>query len=868
MTHAALLLFAIAPLAMSAVVSPGRGVPESLATVRAAHIRALRYELAFRIPESKTQAVRGTEAVRFELDAPRQVVLDFEQKRGHILSLTAGGEPAAFDFADGHILVPAAATRAGENAIRIEFVAGDESLNRNDDFLYTLFVPARARYAFPCFDQPSLKARYSLTLDIPAAWQVTANGAETGRETANGRSVVRFAETPPLSTYLFSFVAGKFQVETAVRNGRTFRMFHRETDAAKVARNRDAIFDLHARALAWLEDYTGIPYPWGKFDFVLIPSFQFGGMEHAGAILYNASGLMLDPSATQTQLLARASVIAHETSHMWFGDLVTMRWFNDVWMKEVLANFMAAKIVNPSFPEINHELRFFLTHYPAAYDVDRTGGTNPIRQKLDNLDEAGSLYGAIIYDKAPIAMRQLEGIVGESGFREGMREYLKRFAFGNATWLDLIGILEASNPGQVANWSRAWVDERGRPEITTVLRCGADGKIAALALGQRDPLGRGVLWPQHLRVAVGYPDGVAQYEVLESGAVTNVDEARGRRRPLYVIPSGGGLGYGLFRLDTGTLRYLLAHMEEVSDPLTRASAWVDLWENLLERRVRPSDFVDLAVRALPRETDEQNTQRVLSYLVRAFWHEIPPEQRAERAPALESFLRGGLSQAGTPSRKSAWFNAFRDVVLTRDGLAWLERVWRRDEKIEGLTFAETDEIDMALNLALREAPGWQQILAAQRDRIQNPDRKARFEFVMPAVSADPAVREAAFARFRDLANRRHEPWVLESLRYLNHPLRESQARQFVRPALELLPEIQATGDIFFPKRWADAVLSGQRSPEAAATVRQFLAGHPELPLRLRWVVLSAADDLFRTARAEGRPPTGGIASRRPPLPSR
>ncbi len=135
---------------------------------------------------------------------------------------------------------------------------------------------------------------------------------------------------------------------------------------------------------------------------------------------------MLDESATQNQLLERASVIAHETAHMWFGDLVTMRWFNDVWMKEVFANFMAAKIVNPSFPQVNHELRFLLAHYPAAYQVDRTAGTNAIRQELDNLDEAGQMYGPIIYQKAPIVMRQLELIVGARRFRDGLREYLKR----------------------------------------------------------------------------------------------------------------------------------------------------------------------------------------------------------------------------------------------------------------------------------------------------------------------------------------------------------------------------------------------------------------------------------------------------------
>src|SRR5688500_13107584 len=152
----------------------------------------------------------------------------------------------------------------------------------------------------------------------------------------------------------------------------------------------------------------------------MIPSFHVSGMEHPGAILYNQERQLLDESATQNQLLDRASTIAHETAHMWFGDLVTMQWFNDVWMKEVFANFMAAKIVNPSFPEVNHELRFLLAHYPAAYEVDRTPGANAIRQPLDNLNEAGSLYGAIIYQKAPIIMRHLEAIMGEELFREGL----------------------------------------------------------------------------------------------------------------------------------------------------------------------------------------------------------------------------------------------------------------------------------------------------------------------------------------------------------------------------------------------------------------------------------------------------------------
>ena len=167
------------------------------------------------------------------------------------------------------------------------------------------------------------------------------------------------------------------------------------------------IRDRHAQALEWMEEYTGIDYPFQKFDFVLVPDFQYGGMEHPGSIFYRDSRLMLDPSATQNQLLSRAAVIAHETAHMWFGDLVTMRWFDDVWTKEVFANFFSAKIIEPSFTEIDHELRFLTEHYPSAYRIDRSRGANPISQPLSNLEFAGSLYGPIIYQKAPILMRHL-----------------------------------------------------------------------------------------------------------------------------------------------------------------------------------------------------------------------------------------------------------------------------------------------------------------------------------------------------------------------------------------------------------------------------------------------------------------------------
>jgi aminopeptidase N len=834
--------------AAAQTAAPAAGVPLDVATRRAAVVSNLRYDLSLSIPAARSSPIGGSVAIRFILkDAASPLVLDFETSRDHVKAVESNGRPAAFTYVNGHIVIPPAALAAGENTLRILFTAGDASLNRSADFLYALFVPARARLALPVFDQPDMKGRWTVTLEHPSTWQSAANGAELDRTTSGGRTRVRFAQTQPLPTYLVGFICGDFTVETAERNGRTFRMFHRETDAAKVARNKDAIFDLHARAIEFMERYTGIPYAFGKFDFVLIPAFQFGGMEHAGKILYNASGLMLEASATQNQMLGRAATISHETAHMWFGDLVTMRWFNDVWMKEVFANFMAAKIVNPSFPTVNHPLRFLLSNYPSAYDVDRTPGANPIRQPLENLQEAGSLYGNIIYQKAPVVMRHLEAMLGEDNFRDGLREYLTAHAFGNATWTDLIDVLDRRTPMDLKQWSHAWVDEPGRPTITTELTI-SNGRIARLAFHQTDPRGRDLTWPQQLRVTVGTASGRQTMAVDLNGASVDVPSAAGMAPPRYVLPNGGGWAYGDFVLDQPTLDYLTANLPEIDDALTRGAAWVTLWDAMLDGHVRPEALFDLALRALPRESDEQMTARILGYASNAWWRFLAAEERTTRAPRFESLLREGLAAAGTPSQKAAWFNTLRHVALTRDTLAWLRRVWEKAEHVAGLPLAETDYTSLAEELAVRQVDGWKDILTAQLGRIDNPDRKERFRFVMPALSADPAERGRWFAALADVDNRRREPWVLEGLTFLHHPLRAGASNPYVGRSLDMLWDIQKTGDIFFPKRWLDATLGGYSSPEVADTVRAFLQRLPPgYPERLRNITLQSADELFRAA---------------------
>jgi aminopeptidase N len=828
--------------------NPEAGISVALATDRAGRVSDVAYGLQFEVPDQRGRAVRGRADIRFTLaDAARPLSLDFAAAPAQVRSLTIGGRAVGPALVNGHIVLPADALVKGENHVRIEFTAGDAPLNRQEDFLYTLFVPARAHEAFPCFDQPDLKARFSLELELPRDWTALTNAPETGRTAASESVRVRFAETKPVPTYLFAFAAGKLSIETAERGGRTLRMFHRETDTARLERNRAAIFELHAAALDWLERYTGVQYPWGKFDFFLVPAFQFSGMEHPGAIYYNAPTLLLEPSATTNQLLARASIIAHETAHMWFGDLVTMRWFDDVWMKEVFANHFAAKIVNPSFPEINHELRFLYAHYPGAYAVDRTAGTHAIRQPLDNLRNAGTLYGPIIYLKAPIVMRQLERILGDDGMRRGLREYLRRFAYANASWTDLIALLDTRTTDDLAAWSRTWVEGSGRPTISTELQMDGEGRACSATLTQRDPDEQSRVWTQQIEIALGYQDGVRLVKVPLRSARSDIADVRGWPAPLFVLPNGSGLAYGRVVLDERSLAWLTAHLPDVRDPLTRGSAWITLWDELLERRIPPASLLDLALRSLPAEDDELNVQRILAYMESTFWRFTDASGRSARASGIERVLRDGMDRAATSSLKGAWFRSLARVATTPATVAWLEQVWRMEVEVPGLVLSEPDYTSLAQELAVRELPAAPAILDAQLARITNPDRKARFAFVRPALSADAGTRDAFFTSLADPATRRHEAWVLEALEFLHHPLRAARSERYVRPSLDLLVDIQQTGDIFFPKRWMDATLGGHRSGRVATVVREFLDQSRDLSPRLRRIVLQAADELFRAS---------------------
>lgn len=872
------------------------GVSKTLAEYRAATVSNLRYHLKFCIPSSKHTPIYGAEAVRFDLKTPTQVILDFRAKPSKLQSVEVNGKGVDYTFENEHIIIPAAATHGGRNVVKIQFVAGDQSLNRSDDYLYTLFVPDRARTAFPCMDQPDLKARYTLSLDLPAEWVAVSNttilydseqgGVVKGRgKSRNNKDLpaietegaasgsfksIDFDESEPLPTYLFAFTAGRFSYQSHTDGQRTIGAYYRETDPDRIAQLPE-IFRQVEHSLKWQEDFTGVAYPFAKYDLVILPGFQFGGMEHTGATFYNDNTIFLSKNPTPDEILSRANLIAHETSHMWFGDYVTMRWFNDVWTKEVFANYFAAEITAPLFPDVNHSLNRLKTYAASAYSEDRTwfgpltlangerlqGGGTAIRQSLDNLRNAGLVYNNIIYNKAPLVMYKLLELMGQDAFREGIREYVRRYAYGNATWDDLVDILDNHTPEDIKTFSHAWVDERGMPTISIGF-----SDHGALAVEQNDAHGRNLTWPQWFDVMLH----------KTSCGDTIVHVALTDRTPHVLIPlpdkwhgaeivaNCDGRGYGVFQTTDAQLFRLLCNWTQITTGTARQATLMNLYENYLCHRITNEEWFSNLIEALRHESDPLTASTICSYLREPMMRLSADGRSAlinrgerdllDRMKAYEAEL---VELSGTHpllSVRTQLLRVMMHVGVSRETVAWLREVW---EKADNPLLSERDYMNLSYEVAIRQPADAEEIVAVQRERLLHPsngvsvntDRVREYDFISRAVLPSRHQLDALFDELLTPEGRRIEPWAARTLSLMNHPLREGRSVGYIRPALEALEDVQRTGDIFFPANWCYALLGEHTGDDARREVESFLNAHPEINPLLRNKVLNGAYGMFR-----------------------
>lgn len=845
-------------LALALLIAPtdslmGRGIPAELARYRAQRIRDVRYELVLSVSDADT--AKGRVTVRFVRARAGDLILDF---RGPQLARVRvnGRLTSEHEFNGAHLRIPARLLRPGGNTVEAEFsaliAASGASIIRVRDpvdkrpYLYTLLVPSDANQLFPCFDQPDLKAKVTLTLTTPLEWLALSNGIRVKSDTTSRGLVHSFRETEPISTYLIAFAAGPWAELQATGTKKPIKMYVRQSRLREV--DADSIIHANDRAATWLEGYFATPFPFQKLDVVLAPAFPFGGMEHPGAIFYSEERFVFRERPTLPQRLGRTATVYHEVAHQWFGDLVTMRWFDDLWLKEGFATYMGAKMQDALDPEAQSWKTFYLRNKPVAYAVDVTEGTTPVWQQLANLDQAKSNYGAIVYNKAPSVLKQLNYLVGDSAFRSGLQRFVRQYGYANATWRELLASVATASNRSLSAWGESYILRPGMPVIEQRLTI-RDGRVASLLLVQRParPLSGEKPWPIKTEVLVQWDASEIQRIPLTLVAETTaVNEVVGRAAPQFVFANANDNAYALVLLDPGSVNTLERELGGVSDSFLRAMLWGAMWDLVREALLAPDRYLRAALRALPAERDEQLVSTLLTRITRTVTAYLGDVQKSAYLPDVERALLAGANDRSKPyGIRKAHLDAFVRVAGSEPGLSTLDALLD-SVSVAGDTLRAPTRWSIVTRLVSRGAPGALTRLNAESERDQSAEGLRR-AFVAKAAQPDSIVKAQYFSRYFSDAQL-NEDWATSSLDAFNAVESQSLTRPYLVPALDSLAWIQQNRRIFFLGSWIGAFLEGQTEQDALNTVRAFLSDRPRLAPDLRAKILQAVDELERTVR--------------------
>jgi aminopeptidase N len=852
-------------LGLTAEAAPGvpalePGVSHELARWRTGEYREVRYALSIRIAAGSTR-LQGTATI--EVTLPRAVpelVLDWRPSPGaaRVERLRVNGRPARGRFDQEHLIVPARLLRPGRNRVTLAFEspialsgsAVTRYLDREDgsEYIYTLFVPSDASSVFPCFDQPDLKARFSLELVVPRAWTAIGSAPVAATDDLpDDMRRFRFAETLPISTYVFAFAAGPFD-EIADRAAAT-RIFVRRSQASRGRHEAPELLRLNREAVRWFERYFDYRYPFPKYDLVLIPEFAYGGMEHAGATFLREESVLFPSAPNETDVLARAQLVFHEASHQWFGDLVTMRWFDDLWLKEGFANFMAAKAAEallPKYPVWNafHALK------TDAYRTDVTQGTTPIYRPLSNLSAAKSAYGNIVYGKAPGLLRQVEFYVGASAFQQAVRQFVRKHAFAAADWGDLVAALENASRLDLKQWAEAWVTRRGMPEILMAWDIDREGRPRNVVVEQRDVLGEGRTWPMRVKIFALPESGPPRTaEALLHENRTRVRELDGMPAIDIAFANLDDYGYGRFLLDPASRDAALERPQRIQDPLLRSLVFDSLWESVRDGQLAPLAYIDLVIRVAATERDPVTLANLLGRAQAAFLRYSSGVQRDAAAPRLERLLVEGMLRSDTQSRRITFLRTFAASAWSGTARAQLKALLAKTLEIPGVALSSRDRFRIiARLLALGDADAG--ALLASQSAADTSDDGRRYAFAAAAAERNAETKRAYFERFTS-GSGIAEGWVDAALLPFNAVEHADLTQPFLDLALAALPEFRRSHKIFFVNNWLAAFIGGQVDAAALEQVESF-SRQPELDPDLKLQLLEAIDGLARTVRIRGR----------------
>ncbi len=822
---------------------------------RARRVTDVEYRIALDL-HARAETYRGDVTVTFTLADDAPVFLDGTGRR--IERVEVNGRAVETPDWTGYRLT-LGGLRAGANTVRVvyenEYDHTGEGFHQfvdpedGEEYLYTNFEPYASHRLFPQFDQPDIKGRYHLEVTAPAAWQLIANTAEeTTEDLPDGRRRTTFRPTALFSTYLFALIAGPFEAFRSQWRDVPLGFFARKSLAPFV--DADELFEVTSQGMAFYAEFFDYPYPFDKYDQVFVPEFNAGAMENVGAVTHSERLVFRDPP-TENDRLNRAEVVLHELAHMWFGNLVTMRWWNGLWLNESFATYMSYLALTEATRFTSAWQTFNSGMKSWAYREDQLVTTHPIAGEVRDTDETFLNFDGITYGKGAAVIKQLVASIGMDGFRAGMRHYFRRHEYGNTTiaeWLDALGVGAGRD---LQPWARAWLETASLNTIAATVERDGD-RIASLSLEQSASEAYPTLRPHTLEVALIREEAGAitidSVPATIEGERAEVTGAIGRPAPAMTFPNHLDHGFIKVALDEPSIEFVREHLERVEDPLLRILIWQTLWNMVRDQQLSSLDFLDLAGAKVAQERDHELVETVLSQMAGAISRFVPEARKAEAAHRFFELCRETLERVTDPDLTIIWARTLFGVAITPEDIALTGRMADGEVTVPGLAIDQ----DMRWTIAAHHVAyglegGWER---AEAEHRRDPSDRGQRAYVRCQVSRpDADVKADAWAGFHDGTGFGSLHMTAAAMGGFHWWAQAGLLEPYTERFFEALPGVFEREDNEFAQRYFGNLWPGSRVDRAVlARSEALLASLGETQPTLRRQLREANDDLLRAIR--------------------
>lgn len=829
---------------------PGENLTRVEALTRSQLMTTKSYAVELDLSEVTTAPLfRTTTTVEFLAEPGESSFIDAIAETVHSVTLNNESLDPAEVFQDSRIALP---RLASDNTLVIvsdhRYTNSGEGLHRfvdpvdSETYVYTQFEVPDARRMFPVFEQPDLKATFQFTVHAPASWQVVSN-QPTPEPTISGETGTwAFSSTPRISSYITALVAGPYKVardELTSSSGKTIPLGIFVRSSLFEFLDTEYIFDITKKGFTYFEDKFQVPYPFEKYDQLFVPEFNAGAMENAGAVTFTESYVFRSQVSNAVRE-RRVVTILHELAHMWFGDLVTMRWWNDLWLNESFAEW-ASTIATAEATEWTEAWTTFQAMEKSwAYRQDQLPSTHPIVAKIRDIEDVQVNFDGITYAKGGSVLKQLVAWVGEEAFFAGVHNYFHKHQWSNAVLSDFLAELEATSGRNLTTWSALWLETAGVNTLRPVLSADDEGVITSFALAQTADAEWPTLRPH--RLAVGFYDRndqgavvrVGRYELDIDGPVTEVPELVGVSRPGLILINDDDLAYAKIRLDEDSQHFAISNLSAIESPLARALVWGGVWDATRDGEAPPQDFIDLVVANIAAETESTTVRTALGQLASTVRNYVDPARRSS-AIASAADAVWSLAETAAPGSDNQFqlVKALCGLAITPAHATTLQALLDKQLVLEGLTIDQDLEWellsglalaghvthqDIAAALALDNTSNGQQAAARARSLLpQTADKTAIFTELTTSVLLPNAIVRSLTIGF-DVVN---DPTVLEPL---------------VGPYFDMVERVWSERTYKIAEYIVDGLFPGSvLTQELVDTSEAWLANHTEIPALRRIV---------------------------------